>query len=89
LWNVNSSLGVSCAPAGTALRISHNVFDKCITEKSKIQAHYGANGKHGKRSQVQRIQRTFSGQTRTCAFRPLDRPNVRLQGKEKDKKCKR
>jgi len=71
------------------LRKTYNVFDECVTEKSKIQAHYGANGKHGKRSQVQRVQGTFGRQTGTCTFRSMDRSNVRLQRKEKDKKCKR
>jgi len=29
------------------LEIYHYVLDECVTEKGKIETHYGANGKHG------------------------------------------
>lgn len=61
-----------------------NVPYRCFAEKSQVQAHHGVNGKHGQRTQVQRVPGTFGRQTGNYTFRPVDRPNVRLQGAEEN-----
>jgi len=37
----------ACPERHSPLEINHYVLDECVTEKGKIQAHYGADGKHG------------------------------------------
>lgn len=69
----------------TPSEINYNVSDKCVAEESKIQAHHGANGEHGKRSQVQCVQRTFGRQVRNHTLWPVDRPNVCIQRTEENK----
>lgn len=58
--------------------------DERPTEKSQIQAHHGADGKHGERTQVQRVPGTVGRQTGTGALRPVDRPTLGVQGTQED-----
>lgn len=82
------------SPGRSALRVPRfqsyrNVPDLYFAEESQVQTHYGVNGKHGQRTQVQRVPGTFGRQTGNYTFRPVDRPNVRLQGAEENTERKR
>lgn len=63
---------------------ARHVPDERAAEKSQIQTRHGADGKYGERPQVQRIPRTFSRQTGTHTFRPVDRPRSCVQGTQED-----
>jgi len=67
----------------------NHVPDERATEKSQNQTHHGADGKHGERSQVQRVPWTFGRQTRADTLRSVDRPERRVQGAEEDTKRER
>lgn len=66
-----------------------DVPDERAAEKGEVQAHDGADGEHGQRAQVQRVPGTVGRQTGADTLRPVDRPNVRVQGAEEDQERER